>query len=131
MYGSGSLSLLRDYLFFTFQLSAIVFIFQFYRFLISNSTSFNPQRLRPAHVHKWICHWAFRNITTSTFNDDPILPIQSFCQLTLITVETIIQDPIIITEIPIQSEAHLALIPVFHKENMTLGYDLCFSSDLD
>ena len=88
------------------------------------------QTIQPAYLYKWVCHWAFRNITTSPFHDDPILPIQSFSQLTLLTIDTRFQNPITLTETHNQCEGHATCIPSFQKENITLGYTLCFSSDI-
>ena len=87
--------------------------------------------IKPLYIHPWVTAWAFDNILISPFHHDYLLPIHMFQNPIIIRGESRYYDPYVSTILNNQCEGHNALIPVYSKNNITVGYSLAFPSDFE
>lgn len=85
--------------------------------------------IRPLYIHRWVCKWALEGITQSPFHKNYILPFQFFHNATTFTLDSRFNDTQISNSLYVQCEGHYTNIPVYTKDNITVGYIISFASD--
>lgn len=85
--------------------------------------------MNPLYVHPWVCSWVFDNIMTCPFHTDFLLPIHFFQNPFVFRAETRFYNSYVSTILNSQCEGHNNLIPAYSRDNITVGYSICFSSD--